>query len=214
MFKKILLLLAFLLPAIALAQSGKGYQTLPKPIPTANPNKVEVIEFFWYGCPHCYSLEPDLNQWLKTIPDNVDFIRIPTIYSSLWEKHAKAFIVAQTLGVADRTHADFFDTIQNKKQPLTDEDDLAQFFVEHGVEDAKFRSVFSSFLVNYKVKQTKALTLRYNIQGVPAIIINGKYLTNAKLAGSNKDIIGVIDKLIAQETLIIQETKVKDLKAD
>ncbi|MFK5948771.1 MAG: thiol:disulfide interchange protein DsbA/DsbL [Methylococcales bacterium] len=176
-----------------------GYQTLSPAQPTQNKDKIEVIEFFWYGCPHCYHFEPVLEKWLKTKPANVEFIRQPAIFSSLWEKHAKAYFVAEALGVVDKVHADFFDTIQNKKQRLTSEDELAKFFVAHGVDEAKFREAYNSFLVDSKLRQAKAMAPRYGITGVPAIIINGKYKTNGPLAKSQENMIKVMNQLIQQE---------------
>ncbi len=176
-----------------------GYQTLSPAQPTQNKDKIEVIEFFWYGCPHCYHFEPVLEKWLKTKPANVEFIRQPAIFSSLWGKHAKAYFVAEALGVVDKVHADFFDAIQNKKQKLTSEDELAKFFVAHGVDEAKFREAYNSFLVDSKLRQAKAMAPRYGITGVPAIIINGKYKTNGPLAKSQENMIKVMNQLIQQE---------------
>jgi len=177
-----------------------GYQTLSPAQPTQNQEKVEVIEFFWYGCPHCYSLEPEMKKWLATKPANVEFIRQPAIFSSLWGKHAKAYFVAEALGVVDKVHEDFFDAIQTKKLKLTSEDQLAKFFVEHGVDETEFRNTFNSFLIDAKVRQAKAMAPRYGITGVPALIINGKYKTNGPLAKSHKNMIKVMDQLIQQES--------------
>ncbi len=177
-----------------------GYETLSPAQPTQNQDKIEIIEFFWYGCPHCYTLEPTMVEWLKTKPDNVEFIRQPAVFSSLWGKHAKAYFVAEALDVVDKVHADFFDAIQNKKQKLTSEDQLAKFFVAHGVDEAKFRETFNSFLIDAKLRQAKAMAPRYGITGVPAIIINGKYKTSGPLAKSHENMIKVMNQLIAQES--------------
>jgi len=177
-----------------------GYETLSPAQPTQNQDKIEIIEFFWYGCPHCYTLEPTMVEWLKTKPDNVEFIRQPAVFSSLWGKHAKAYFVAEALGVVDKVHADFFDAIQNKKQKLTSEDQLAKFFVAHGVDETKFRETFNSFLIDAKLRQAKAMAPRYGITGVPAIIINGKYKTSGPLAKSHENMIKVMNQLIEQET--------------
>lgn len=177
-----------------------GYETLSPAQPIQNQDKIEVIEFFWYGCPHCYTLEPAMEEWLKTKPDNVEFIRQPAIFSSLWGKHAKAFYVAEALGVLDKVHTDLFDAIQNKKQKLSSEDQLAKFFVAHGVDEAQFRNTFNSFLIDAKMRQAKAMAPRYGITGVPAIIINGKYKTSGPLAKSNENIIKVMNQLIKQES--------------
>ena len=199
MLKKLIFLLFLSFSAISYAESQR-YETLSPAQPTQNKDKIEIIEFFWYGCPHCYSFEPELAKWLKTLPDNVEFIRQPAVFSSLWGKHAKAYFVAEALGVVEKVHADLFDAIQNKKQKLTTEDQLATFFVAHGVDETEFRNTFNSFLVDAKLRQAKAMAPRYGITGVPAIIINGKYKTNGPLAKSQKNMIEVMNRLIQQES--------------
>jgi thiol:disulfide interchange protein DsbA len=200
MLKKIAFFLFFSLSSVVHAESSLGYETLSPAQPTQNQDKIEIIEFFWYGCPHCYSFEPDLTEWLKTAPKNVEFIRQPAIFSSLWEKHAKAYIVAEALGVVDKVHVAFFDAIQIKKQKLSSEDQLAKFFVAHGVDETEFRNTFNSFLVDAKLRQAKEMAPRYGITGVPAVIINGKYKTNGPLAGSHKKMIEVMNQLILKES--------------
>ncbi|MCK5830604.1 MAG: thiol:disulfide interchange protein DsbA/DsbL [Methylococcales bacterium] len=199
MLKKFVLFFLFSFASISQAESS-GYETLSSAQPTQNTDKIEIIEFFWYGCPHCYSLEPLMDKWLKTLPANVEFIRQPAIFSDVWGKHAKAYYVAEALDVVDKVHGDFFDAIQNKKQKLTSEDDLAKFFVAHGVDKAKFHETFNSFLVDAKVRQAKAMGPRYGITGVPAIIINGKYKTTGPIAGSHEKMIEAMDLLIKQES--------------
>jgi len=203
MLKKIIptgLLILLFSCATLLKAEQVGYETLSPAQPTNNPAKVEVIEFFWYGCPHCYDFEPLLAKWVKSQPDSVEFIRQPAVFSSLWGKHAKAYFTAEALGVVDKVHADFFDAIQVKKQKLEDEDQLAKFFAAHGVDEAQFRSAYNSFLVDTKMRQAGAIAARYGITGVPAIVINGKYKTNGPLAGSHEKMIEVMDKLVKQES--------------
>lgn len=198
--KAVAFILAVSFSVISGLAHAEGYEVLATPQPTQNPDKVEVIEFFWYGCPHCYHLEPDLNKWLKTKPDNVEFIRQPAIFSSLWEKHAKAYFTAEALGVVDKVHADFFDAIQNKKQKLETEEQLLKFFSEHGVSETDFRNAYNSFPVDYKVRQAKTMAARYGVNGVPAIIINGKYRTSGPLAKTQQNMIDVMNRLIAKES--------------
>ncbi len=199
MLKKILIFLLFTFSTLSIADSV-GYETLSPAQPTQHPDKVEVIEFFWYGCPHCYRFEPALTAWLKNKPDNVEFIRQPAIFSSLWGKHAKAYFTAEALGVVEKVHADFFDAIQNKKQKLTSEDELAKFFVAHGVNEADFRTAYHSFLVDTKMRQARSMAPRYGITGVPALVINGKYKTNGPLAKSQANMIKVMNELIEKES--------------
>jgi thiol:disulfide interchange protein DsbA len=177
-----------------------GYETLSPAQPTQNPDKIEVIEFFWYGCPHCYSFEPLLEKWVKTLPKNVEFIRQPAAFNELWSKHAKAYYTAEALGVVDKVHADFFDAVQNKKESLDTEEALAKFFAAHGVNEAQFHEAYNSFAVDTKMRNAPSMATRYGITGVPAIIINGKYKTNGTLAGSHEKMIEVMNKLIKQES--------------
>ena len=110
------LLIVFSPFASSASENNPGYEKLASAQPTQNPDKVEVIEFFWYGCPHCYSFEPLIDKWSKTKPDNVQFIRQPAIFSKLWGKHAKAYFTAEALDAVDKIHTDFFNTIQNLKR--------------------------------------------------------------------------------------------------
>jgi thiol:disulfide interchange protein DsbA len=203
MIKKIaqtsLLILLFSCSALLKAEPV-GYETLSPAQPTHNPDKIEIIEFFWYGCPHCYDFEPLLEKWVKALPKNVEFIRQPAVFSDLWGKHAKAYFTAEALGVVDKVHNDFFDALQTKKQHLETEDELAKFFVAHGVNENEFRTTYNSFLVDTKVRQAATTAGRYGITGVPAIIINGKYKTNGPLAGSHEKMLEVINQLIQKES--------------
>lgn len=184
----------------ALASAEGGYEAVSPAQPVQNPDKVEVIEFFWYGCPHCYSLEPAMVEWLKNKPANVEFIRQPAVFSDVWGKHAKAFFTAEALGVSEKVHADFFDAVQNKKQKLVTEDELAKFFVEHGVKEDDFRSAYNSFLVDTKLRQAESMGARYGISGVPALVVNGKYRVTATTAKSQANMLTVTNELIAQES--------------
>ncbi|WP_411727145.1 thiol:disulfide interchange protein DsbA/DsbL [Methyloglobulus sp.] len=182
------------------AEEQLGYEVVSPAQPTANPAKIEVIEFFWYGCPHCYSFEPSLTKWLKALPANVEFIRIPAIFNEQWGKHAKAYFTAEALGVVDAVHTNFFDAIQEKKQELETEDQLAKFFAAHGVKEAEFRETYNSFMIDAKMRQAPAIAAKYGITGVPAIVVNGKYKTNGTLAGSQEKMIGVMNSLIKKES--------------
>lgn len=203
-FALVLFFISFATLSTAEEQSSTGYEAVSPPQPTPNPAKIEVIEFFWYGCPHCYSFEPSLSKWFKTKPANVEFIRIPAVFSEEWGKHAKAYFTAEALGVIDAVHGDLFDGIQQAKlagkHELETEDQLAKFFAAHGVKEADFREAYNSFMVDSKMRQAPALAAKYGITGVPAIIVNGKYRTNGTLAGSQEKMIDVINTLIKKES--------------
>ncbi len=198
MFKKIVFLGLFCFATLLKAEVG--YEMVSPAQPVQNSAKIEVIEFFWYGCPHCYSLEPSMVTWLKNKPANVEFIRQPAVFSDLWGKHAKAFFTAEALGVGEKVHADFFDAIQNKKQKLVSEDELAKFFSAHGVKDEDFRAAYNSFLVDAKMRQAETMAARYGITGVPALIVNGKYRVTATTAKSQENMLEVANQLIRQES--------------
>lgn len=183
-----------------LARADGGYDPVTPPQPVQNPGKIEVIEFFWYGCPHCYHLEPAMTEWLKNKPANVEFIRQPAVFSELWGKHAKAFFTAEVLGVSDKVHADFFDAIQNRKEKLLTEDELQKFFAAHGVKEEDFRNAYNSFAVYTKLRQAEGMGQRYGITGVPTLIVNGKYRVSASSAKSQDNMLTVTNELIKQES--------------
>jgi thiol:disulfide interchange protein DsbA len=185
--------------AAAEYSEGKQYLRLAKPQPTSESNKIEVVELFWYGCPHCFELEPHIQQWLETKPDDVVFVRMPAVLGPRWEMLAKGFYTAELLGVEDRVHPALFEALHEKRQKINDEAALQDFFVNHGVSAEDFRNTFGSFAVSVKLNNARAMTRRYAITGVPTIIINGKFSTGGRQAGSNANIIKVVDYLVAQE---------------
>jgi len=181
-------------------KEGADYDVVNPPQPTQDPKKVEVLEFFWYGCPHCLDFEPDLNAWLKTKPQNVQFIRQPAVFNEQWAAHAKAFYTAEALGVEDKLHADFFDAIQHKKEKLMSEDDQAKFFVAHGVDEAAFHQAYKSFAVDSKMRIAAVLGAKYGITGTPSIVVNGKFVVSPGKSKSFSRMIDITNMLIAQES--------------
>ncbi|HLF96776.1 MAG TPA: thiol:disulfide interchange protein DsbA/DsbL [Methylococcaceae bacterium] len=175
--------------------AGPEFETLNPPQPTGDAAKIEVMEFFWYGCPHCLHFEPHINGWLKTKPEDVVFIRQPAVFNARWGAHAKAYFTAEALGVVDKVHADFYDAIQNKKQALESEDDLAKFFAAHGVADEMFRKAYHSFGVDRKMRQAEGVSARYGVTSTPTLIVNGKY----RIKGASAQNIATLNRLIEQE---------------
>jgi len=178
---------------------GMQYLRLANPQPTSVADKVEVVELFWYGCPHCFDLEPHIRQWLETKPDDVEFVRMPAVLGPGWELLGKGFYTAELLGVQDRIHPALFEALHVKKQKINDEAALQDFFVNHGVSAEDFRKTFASFAVSVKLNNARAMTRRYAITGVPTLIVNGKFSTGGRQAGSNANIIKVVDYLVARE---------------
>lgn len=205
--KRILLtgLILLVTPLLNLAAATSGfdegieYQVIDPPQPTSDPKHIEVVEMFWYGCPHCYQLEPLLADWLKDKPADVDFVRMPAILGPRWELLTRAYYTADLLGVSDEIHKPLFETIHDKRQSFRDENDLVKFFAEHGVDEKTFRDAYHSFGVAAKVNRSRQMTQRYGITGVPALIVNGKYRTSASTAGSHELMLKVVDNLVAQE---------------
>ena len=178
---------------------GIDYVRLAAPQPTSDASKIEVVELFWYGCPHCYHLEPLLNKWTATLPDDVVFVRVPAILGPRWDVLARAYYTAEMLGVLDKIHEPLFKAIHERKQKFENEDALAEFFAAQGVDEKQFRETFKSFGVASKVNRARQMTQRYGISGVPALVIDGKYRTSASEAGSHEDMLKVSDGLIAEE---------------
>jgi protein dithiol oxidoreductase (disulfide-forming) len=199
--KRLLIPLLVIVHSLAYAEWGEGWDPIDPPIATSVPEgKVEVVEFFWYGCPHCFTMEPQLEAWLEKKPDNVVFKRVPAPLNPSWAVHSQFYYAAEALGVSEQLHKPLFDAIQVKKRKLFDKQSLIDFAVEQGVDRQKFTDAWNSFGVYVKVQQATKLGKRYGIDGVPAIGINGKYMTSGSLAGTYTKMFEIVDKLIAQES--------------
>lgn len=178
---------------------GTEYLKLANPQPTASTDSIEVVELFWYGCPHCYQLEPYLKDWVAGKPEDVNFIRLPAILGPGWELLSKAWFTAELLGVTEQTHTALFEEIHKHRQRINTEEKLREFFVKHGVSAEDFDKTFRSFAVAIKLNNARLMTRRYALTGVPTLIINGKYSTSASIAGGNPELIKVVDYLVEQE---------------
>jgi thiol:disulfide interchange protein DsbA len=178
---------------------GQDYIELSNPQPTSSGDKIEVVELFWYGCPHCYHLDPFLEDWVASKPDDVEFVRMPAILGKRWGLLAKGYYTAELLGVVDKIHPALFEAIHEDKKKINDEAALQDFFVAHGVSAEDFKNTFNSFAVNVKANNARQMTRRYAITGVPTIIVNGKYSTSPGLARSNEGVIKVMNYLVEKE---------------
>lgn len=198
----VVVMLAFPL-TLALAAAhyteGEQYVRLKKPQPTSSTDKIEVVELFWYGCPHCNDLEPYITRWLKNKPADVEFVRLPAIVGPRWKPLARAYYTAEVLGVLDKTHEALFKAIHEQHQRLTTDAEIEEFFIAQGVSKEDFRKAYNSFAVVTKLNNAELMTRRYAIKGVPTLIVNGKYSTSGSLAGSNANILKVVDYLVTQE---------------
>ncbi len=183
------------------AQANDGYTTLAKPGRVDKPGMIEVREFFWYGCPHCYTLEPHIANWAKTKPADVNFVRSPAALNPVWEANARGYYTVETMGLVEKTHLPLFQAIHVGKQRLFDQGSLTRFYSGFGVNPETFASTYNSFAVSGKVAQSKSLAQQYGLDGVPAVVVNGKYLVK----GETAKVIETINALIAKERAALRK---------
>ncbi|PWW39036.1 thiol:disulfide interchange protein DsbA/DsbL [Chromohalobacter israelensis] len=177
--------------------AGEDYTVLDEPVKTEVPEgKIEVNEVFWYGCPHCYALEAPLNAWVGELPDDVVFQRIPATMGETWTKHARAFYAAKELGIQEDMHSDFFDAIHEQGQRLTEPDDIAEFFTQYGVSKDEALEALDSFGVKSQLNQASAKMRGYQIMGVPALVVDGRYVITPSSAGALDNMPKIADALI------------------
>ena len=172
------------------------YQTINPPLATHSGNKIEVMEVFWYGCPHCYAFQPYLEKWLKTKPDNVEFRLMPGILNRAWVAHARAYYTAEKLGVLDKIHLQLFDAIHKDRRNIFDEDSIKAFFVQQGVDGNEFSKVYDSKEIDKKLIQAIHVQMNAKVTGVPSLIVDGRYLTSPSMTGSYKSLAHVLNSLI------------------
>jgi thiol:disulfide interchange protein DsbA len=194
-------------PAAEPFEAGKHYFPLDQVVRVRDPNKIEVVEVFWYGCGHCFRFDPLVKAWQKTLPADIDFIRLPVIWNSNTELHAQMFYTAQSLGLLNRLHDRFFDVMNVQGNPLNTKDKVQEFFVNNGVKANEFDQAFTSFGVTSQVNQAKGRTLSYKVEGTPEMIVAGKYRVdgrafsteNSSEQKSHEKMLEVVNFLIAKE---------------
>jgi len=185
--------------AHAQPKAGVEYRELSTPQPTDTPGKIEVIEFFWYGCPHCYDFEPVLNPWVKKLPKDVQFRRIPAIFNDEWEKSARAYYTLEAIGEGERLHKPLFDAVHTgSRLKVANEAALTEWLGKQGVDTKKFSAAYRSFSVEGKLKRAAQLTQTYKLEGVPAIAVNGKYVVMTDNIKSFDQMLAVTDYLVEQ----------------
>ena len=175
--------------------AGQDYTIVPTPVQVEVPGKIEVREFFWYGCGHCFKLEPHMQTWLKKLPKDVRFVRTPAAMNPVWEQAARAYYVSEALGVRKKTHLTLFHAIHDQNQPILEQPALAKFYTQFGIPEAKFNSTYKSFAITSKIAQAQDLAKRYQLSGVPAVTVNGKYIVQ----GEDAKVTQVVDYLIEKE---------------
>jgi protein dithiol oxidoreductase (disulfide-forming) len=186
-------------------QPGVNYDPIVPGQPTSvPPGKVEVLEVFWLGCPHCYALEPYIRAWLKTKPAYIEFVRVPVMWNAIHRAHAHLFYTLQALGRPDLIEK-AFDTIQHEQSPLGSPDEAESlgmqeaFAVHNGISADDYKNAYNSFSVASDLQRAEELTQRYHVDSVPFIVVNGKYATDVGKAGGPEKLIKLIDDLAAFE---------------
>ncbi|MBB3103818.1 thiol:disulfide interchange protein DsbA/DsbL [Azomonas macrocytogenes] len=180
-------------------EAGKNYVELEKPVPVAQPGKIEVVEVFWYGCPHCYQFEPVLNPWVEKLPKDVAFHRIPALFGKIWDIHGQLFLTLETMGVEQKVHDAVFAAIHKEGKKLATPDEMADFLVGQGVDREAFLGTYNSFAVKGNMEKVRKQAMSYKIAGVPTMVINGKYRFDISSAGGPEHMLELADSLIAKE---------------
>ncbi len=183
--------------ASALAQAPLGSSLLVPPQPIEGSGKIEVIEFFWYGCPHCYAMEPTVNAWLKSAPKDVVFKRVPAYPSDSWGSMAVMYYTLEAMGVLDQYHTKVFDAMHKQNVNLANKGKRDEWLKANGIDPVKYAEVEKSFTVNTKVARARQMTQAYKVDSVPRFIVNGKYVISGESAGGNEKIFPTIDQAIA-----------------
>jgi len=202
LIKQLLVILALLFATQVLAEpeAGKDYQLVNPAQPTHSGNKIEVLEFFFYGCTHCNKLNPFIGAWEKRMPKDVEFTYVPAIFNATWEISARTFYALEALGQRAQLHDELFDA-WDKGIQLVDEDSTADFLAKHGVDRKKFSDAYNSFSMQNKVLNAKQMGQLYGIRGTPTLIVDGKYLiTGLHPAETMQVLNAVIEKARKEHT--------------
>lgn len=163
---------------------GQDYQRIAEPVDYEG-DRIPVIEFFLYGCPHCYALDAKVTRWQNKLPDDVVFRRVPVIFGADGRFYARLFYTARILGVLDRVHAKIFDTIHQRHKPLTNLAAARAFFRAQGVDGSRFTRVFNSPAVDRKIARAAQLMRAFHVRAVPSLGVAGRYWISGRMAGSN-----------------------------
>ncbi|MFM1891667.1 MAG: thiol:disulfide interchange protein DsbA [Pseudomonadota bacterium] len=189
-----------LLAQVALAddldwQADVHYHLISPAPPPGQTAGVEVAEFFWYGCPHCYQFEPYVKQWLQTKPEDVRFVRIPAMFGGAADLHARAYYALEVMGELERLHEPFFKVIQEEKRKLRSPAELEEWVQSQGVDVEKFRATMDSFAVHAKVNRAQSLMRRYGVRSVPTMVVDARYRSGSGFRGY-EDVIEVTKYLV------------------
>ena len=180
-------------------KEGKEYRRLDKPVaPDAPAGKVDVIEFFWYSCPHCNAFEPTLDAWVKAAPKELSIRRVPVAFNASFVPQQKLYYTLEGMGKLEALHAKVFRAIHVEKAKLAKDDEILAWVTQQGVDAAKFKEVYSSFTVSNQVRRASQLQDAYGVEGVPSMGVAGKYYTDGPMAGNMQNVLQVVEYLAAQ----------------
>lgn len=206
LFAALVCSLSWSMTAQAELVQGKQYTLVSPAEATETGSNIEVVEFFSYACPHCNDLEPTLNTWVKKLPKDVTFRRIPAVFSDTYMTYARIFYTIEAMDMMEKLHAPIFNAVHVQHLNLANEKTLQEWVEKQGVDSKKFSAMYASFSVMSKTQRAKQLTRSFAITGVPSLAVEGKYLTSASQAGSNDLLFSVLDDLIKK---VRQERGVK-----
>ena len=177
---------------------GTQFDAVAQPIATDNAAKIEVMEIFWYGCIHCYQMDAPLNAWVKKLPSDVYFKRVPGLPNPSWAPMAKAFYAMETLGVAEKLHTPLFDAINKSKtlNPTDEKAAIAWVTAQSGMDKLKVEQAFKSFTINTSLNRAAQIFRASGATGVPSLVIDGKYITSSTMAGGNEQALKAADYII------------------
>ena len=192
-----MVLAAFLALPLAASAQQIQYGELNPPQPVENASKIEVIEFFWYGCPHCYSLEPYIETWLKKLPADVEFRRVPAVFNSRWGHDAAIFYTLEAMGVLEKLHRPLFDAIHKSSLRTDNEAAFSEWLQKNGVDPKKFMDTMKSFGVQSKLRRATQQTVAYKIDGTPAMAVAGRYTISAEQGRTQQGMLQAVDGLVA-----------------
>jgi thiol:disulfide interchange protein DsbA len=194
--------LLLLVPALGCAQGaakfveGTHYQRLSQEVRVRDDSKIEVVELFWYGCVHCFHLEPLMAKWPTKTADDVDFWRSPAMWNPRMAIHAQAYYAAEALGKLEELHTPLFTALNVERKQLADADEIAAFFAKYGVSQEEFDKAFNAFGVSNAVRQADKRARAYRISGTPEMIVAGKYRVTARMAGGQSEMLQVVAPLV------------------
>ena len=190
---------ALMISAPAMAQGQYQFTELKPPQPVeAEGKKIEVVEFFWYGCIHCYNLEPVLETWLKKLPPDTQFRRVPAVFNQRWGHDAAVFYTLEALGVEAKLHRPLFDAIHRDRLNTADEQAFSAWLQKQGVDPKKFMETMKSFSVQSKTRRAVQLTTAYKIDGTPAMAVQGRYTVSADQGHSREGMLETVNYLVEQ----------------